>query len=505
MPTYNPKIVEPRWQRFWLENKTFKTPDLSEKPKFYILDMFPYPSGAGLHVGHPEGYTATDILARYQRMRGFNVLHPMGWDAFGLPAEQYAIETGTHPRETTQKNIATFRRQIQMLGFSYDWDREVDTTDPTARTGAGDGGAAADEEGAAAEELAVAFARVLRGGGLSVPIGNVLTFGEGLAAVGLGDRDAAYWTARTTLVRRPEDLPFFDRAFAVFWELRQPGGEPPPEEVLHLTLALDAEDGDDEQDAAEFMRTLRTDLFDDEVYVFTPKGEVKTLPAGATPIDFAYAVHTDVGHRTVGAKVNGRIVPLHYRLHSGDFVEILTSKKGRGPSRDWMALAASSRARNKIRQWFSRETREDAEQKGRESLEQALKAQNLPYRKLAGSAVLAQVIREAGFKKAEDFYIALGSGKLQTGQIVRKVLTRLKTAEVAEEEAVPLKPKTQTIPSTDLGITVSGLDDVLVTAGGIIPDADIATLKEAGIAEIFGPGTSIGQIARYFRENVRRS
>jgi leucyl-tRNA synthetase len=130
MPTYNPKVVEPRWQRFWEEHKTFKTPDGSSKPKYYILDMFPYPSGAGLHVGHPEGYTATDILARYLRMRGLNVLHPMGWDAFGLPAEQYAIETGTHPRETTQKNIATFRRQIKMLGFSYDWDREVDTTDP---------------------------------------------------------------------------------------------------------------------------------------------------------------------------------------------------------------------------------------------------------------------------------------------------------------------------------------------------------------------------------------
>jgi leucyl-tRNA synthetase len=130
MPTYNPKAIEPRWQEFWEENKTFRTPDVSDKPKYYILDMFPYPSGAGLHVGHPEGYTATDILARYKRMRGFNVLHPMGWDAFGLPAEQYAIETGTHPRETTQRNIETFRRQIKMLGFSYDWDREIDTTDP---------------------------------------------------------------------------------------------------------------------------------------------------------------------------------------------------------------------------------------------------------------------------------------------------------------------------------------------------------------------------------------
>src|SRR5438445_6643235 len=130
MPSYNPRIIEPRWQRIWDEQRTFATPDFSEKPKYYILDMFPYPSGAGLHVGHPEGYTATDILARYKRMRGFNVLHPIGWDAFGLPAEQYAISTGTHPRVTTQKNIATFRRQIQMLGFSYDWDREVDTTDP---------------------------------------------------------------------------------------------------------------------------------------------------------------------------------------------------------------------------------------------------------------------------------------------------------------------------------------------------------------------------------------
>src|SRR5947209_3266130 len=130
MPSYNPKAIEPRWQRYWIESRTFRTPDDSDKPKYYILDMFPYPSGAGLHVGHPEGYTATDILARYKRMRGFNVLHPIGWDAFGLPAEQYAIQTGTHPRTTTQNNIVNFRRQIKMLGFSYDWDREVDTTDP---------------------------------------------------------------------------------------------------------------------------------------------------------------------------------------------------------------------------------------------------------------------------------------------------------------------------------------------------------------------------------------
>jgi leucyl-tRNA synthetase len=130
MPTYNPKAIEPRWQEYWLKNKTFRTPDLSDKPKYYILDMFPYPSAAGLHVGHPEGYTATDILARWRRMNGFNVFHPMGWDAFGLPAEQHAVATGVHPRINTRQNVDTFRRQIQMLGFSYDWDREVDTTDP---------------------------------------------------------------------------------------------------------------------------------------------------------------------------------------------------------------------------------------------------------------------------------------------------------------------------------------------------------------------------------------
>src|SRR3954453_23300414 len=130
---YNFTATEKKWQQYWLANKTFAALDPAEAgdmPKAYILDMFPYPSGAGLHVGHPEGYTATDIVSRFLRMQGFNVLHPMGWDAFGLPAEQYAIKTNTHPRATTEKNIDTFRQQIQMLGLSYDWDREVDTTDP---------------------------------------------------------------------------------------------------------------------------------------------------------------------------------------------------------------------------------------------------------------------------------------------------------------------------------------------------------------------------------------
>ncbi len=130
MPRYNPAVIEPRWQKYWEEHQTFAAPRLPGPQKMYVLDMFPYPSGEGLHVGHPEGYTATDIVCRFQRMRGKSVLHPMGWDAFGLPAEQHAKKTGTHPRTSTENNIATFRRQLKMLGFSYDWSREVATTDP---------------------------------------------------------------------------------------------------------------------------------------------------------------------------------------------------------------------------------------------------------------------------------------------------------------------------------------------------------------------------------------
>ncbi len=134
MHSYDPSFIEPKWQRVWQERATFRTPsaqdELQAKPKFYVLDMFPYPSGAGLHVGHPEGYTATDVIARLKRMQGYNVLHPMGWDAFGLPAERAAVREGLHPAEITERNIATFRRQIQRLGFSYDWEREISTASP---------------------------------------------------------------------------------------------------------------------------------------------------------------------------------------------------------------------------------------------------------------------------------------------------------------------------------------------------------------------------------------
>ncbi|HEY5146050.1 MAG TPA: class I tRNA ligase family protein, partial [Polyangiaceae bacterium] len=126
---YEPASIEPKWQRIWDEQATFRATRRPGKKKLYILDMFPYPSGSGLHVGHPEGYTATDIVARYWRMRDVDVLHPMGWDAFGLPAEQHAIATNTHPRDTTKANIVTFKRQLKSLGMSYDWSREIDTTD----------------------------------------------------------------------------------------------------------------------------------------------------------------------------------------------------------------------------------------------------------------------------------------------------------------------------------------------------------------------------------------
>ena len=127
---YDFKKIEDNWQQYWAKNETFKAENNSEKPKYYVLDMFPYPSGAGLHVGHPLGYIASDIYARYKRHKGFNVLHPQGYDSFGLPAEQYAIQTGQHPAITTKTNIATYRKQLDKIGFSFDWSREVRTSNP---------------------------------------------------------------------------------------------------------------------------------------------------------------------------------------------------------------------------------------------------------------------------------------------------------------------------------------------------------------------------------------
>jgi GTP diphosphokinase / guanosine-3',5'-bis(diphosphate) 3'-diphosphatase len=270
------------------------------------------------------------------------------------------------------------------------------------------------------------------------------------------------WRPLEIQVRTHEMHETAEYGIAAHWAYKGPKGKKAEAERTAWMKQLD-EWQKEEADPREIRRAF-PELAADEVYVYTPKGELKSLPAGSTPIDFAYAVHTDVGHRTVGAKVNGRIVPLHYQLKTGDFVEILTSKhQGRGPSRDWMSLVASSRARNKIRQWFSRETREETEHRGRETLENALKQHNLPYKKLAGSPLLAQIIRETGFKKAEDFYLALGSGKLQVSQVVNKVLHRLKTDEVVEEEPVPQRPKArEAVASQNFGIHVAGVDQVLV-------------------------------------------
>ncbi|MCW2927626.1 MAG: bifunctional (p)ppGpp synthetase/guanosine-3,5-bis(diphosphate) 3-pyrophosphohydrolase [Thermoleophilia bacterium] len=214
----------------------------------------------------------------------------------------------------------------------------------------------------------------------------------------------------------------------------------------------------------EFMEGLRFDLYDDEVYVFTPKGEVKSLAAGATPLDFAYAVHTDVGHRCVGAKVNGRIVPLSYTLQSGDTVEVLTSNQlDKAPSRDWVNVAQTNRARSKIRAFFAKERREDYEQKGRDSLVDALKRQSIPHAKIASSSLLAGVIRELGFKKAEEFYVALGRGKFGANVVVEKVLQQLKTDEAVPDEApltgLPIQKKRTIRSGDDFGVRVEGIAD----------------------------------------------
>ena len=254
---------------------------------------------------------------------------------------------------------------------------------------------------------------------------------------------------------------------AAHWIYKEDGSKPVEEKVEWLRHLIDWQQ--DTSDPQEFAETLKADLFEDEVFVFTPKGEVKSLAAGATPLDFAYEIHTDVGHRCVGAKVNGKIVPLHYTLQSGDIVEVLTSKKERGPSRDWLALAKTTRAQSKIRAWFKRERREDSERSGREILHENLKRAGLPPQKIAGSPLLADVIREMGFRKGEDFYIALGQAKISSKTVVNKLMHRLKEGESAVEAPSPAAellerketPK-KTAASSTYGIKVEGVEDVML-------------------------------------------
>jgi guanosine-3',5'-bis(diphosphate) 3'-pyrophosphohydrolase len=253
-------------------------------------------------------------------------------------------------------------------------------------------------------------------------------------------------------------------------EGEEPDGRPGPGGDAKLKWLRSMLDWQKElSDPQEFMETLRTDLFEDEVYVFTPKGEVKSLAAGATPLDFAYEVHTEIGHRCVGARVNGKIVPLHYELRSGDIVEILTAKRERGPSRDWLAMVKTTRARNKIKAWFKAESRQDTEHIGRDLLQEHLRKQGLPAQKITGSALLADVIREVGYRKADDFYIALGAAKVSPKIVVNKVMQRLKQGEAADGEAsavdllrVGRSRRRPTKSSGQYGIRVEGVEDVML-------------------------------------------
>ncbi len=268
-------------------------------------------------------------------------------------------------------------------------------------------------------------------------------------------------------IRTPEmhEVAEYGIAAHVIYKEGASSGDPRKEKMTWLRQLLEAEK---EADPKRFLEALKVDLFEDEVFVFTPKGEVKNLAAGSTPLDFAYAVHTDVGHRCVGAKVNGKIVPLHYQLRSGDIVEVLTTKQGRGPSRDWLKLVRTSRARNKIRAWFQRESREDAERRGREQLIDALKKRGLPHQRVAGSPLLVDVIREMGFRKADDFYMAIGQSKISTKVVANKIIQRLKRGEAVEDEPIEGLVRRRdhasrrTREATKFGIKVKGVDDVAV-------------------------------------------
>jgi guanosine-3',5'-bis(diphosphate) 3'-pyrophosphohydrolase len=258
---------------------------------------------------------------------------------------------------------------------------------------------------------------------------------------------------------------------AAHWMYKDGKGAPPDGDTKLKWLRSLLDWQQELSDPKEFMETLKVDLFEDEVFVFTPRGEVKSLAAGATPLDFAYEVHTDVGHRCVGAKVNGKIVPLSYELRSGDIVEVLTSKRERGPSRDWLAVVKTTRARNKIKQWFKAESRKDTEHAGRELLQDHLKKQGLPAQKVVGSPLLADVIREMGFRKADEFYIALGGAKISPKVVVNKVMQRLKQGEAADaaptaaQDLVEDRERRDRRPnrtSTQYGIQVQGVDDVML-------------------------------------------
>jgi len=250
---------------------------------------------------------------------------------------------------------------------------------------------------------------------------------------------------------------------AAHWLYKEKGDRPVDRLAwLRQMMEWSSETGDPK----DFMETLRIDLFEDEVFVFTPKGDVKSLPVGATPIDLAYSIHTDLGNHCVGAKVNGHIVPLHQRLRSGDYVEIITSKSSRGPSRDWLGTVVSSRARQKIRQYFRREEREDAEHSGRDLLNETLRRDGIPAQKVMSSRSFAKVVKDMGYQQPEDLYAAVGSGHIPVRNVANRVAREIEPAAPLLDTQLPETPEAilvePTGPSSDFGIAVEGMTDIVV-------------------------------------------
>lgn len=251
---------------------------------------------------------------------------------------------------------------------------------------------------------------------------------------------------------------------AAHWSYKEKGSRHPAAESAKISWLREMINWEGElSDSRDFMEMLRTDLFEEEVYAFTPQGDLKALAAGATPLDFAYSVHTEVGHRCVGARVNGRMVPLSHKLESGDIVEILTTKKEKGPSRDWLRIVQTSSARNKIKQWLKRASRSEQEERGREALQILLRQHSLPAARIVRAPLMREIMHTLGYPKQEDFYVALGAHRLVPQDVVREIISRLKEGEAVIESPHVLRRKMRPIKSSSqYGIQVSGGENVIV-------------------------------------------
>ncbi|HEV3472292.1 MAG TPA: TGS domain-containing protein, partial [Actinomycetota bacterium] len=253
-----------------------------------------------------------------------------------------------------------------------------------------------------------------------------------------------------------------ESGIAAHWLYKeQRRGKVPEEEMAWLRRMMDWQK--ESADPKDFMESLKIDLYSDEVFVFTPKGDVVNLPRGATPLDFAYSIHTEVGHKTVGARVNGKLVSLNHQLVSGESVEIITSKGPSSPSRDWLQIVATPRARNKIRQWFARERREDALAQGRDLLMQAMRKQGLPVDKIQKGDVLAQIASELNFQDLDAMFVSIGEGHLSSQSVTTKVIRLFEPEPLKEEQPEPDEvPRKRRISRRSKGVIVGGMDDLLV-------------------------------------------